>query len=92
MVFEELGPASLRAAHALSAFPGSDEPNETGFGLAFGGQSLYQYLGERPERARVFGGAMATNVETAGRINKIDSLIEGFDWKGLGQATVVDVS
>ncbi|KAF9629166.1 putative o- protein [Lasiodiplodia theobromae] len=91
MVFEELGPSSLRAAHALSAFPGSEEPNETGFGLAFGGQSLYQYLSERPERARVFGGAMATHQETAGRINKIDSLIEGFDWKGLGQATVVDV-
>ncbi|KAL8720152.1 MAG: hypothetical protein Q9225_002940 [Loekoesia sp. 1 TL-2023] len=56
MTFEECGPASLKAADAFAEYPGSQEPHETGFTLAFAGQTFFNYLSERPERAKVGGG------------------------------------
>ncbi|KAL8939696.1 MAG: hypothetical protein Q9216_003210, partial [Gyalolechia sp. 2 TL-2023] len=57
MTFEEWDPASVRATDAIAKYPASQEP-QTGFGLVFGGQTIFPYLGERPERAKVFVSAM----------------------------------
>ncbi|KAL6154162.1 hypothetical protein ACJQWK_01541 [Exserohilum turcicum] len=54
MTFEEWGPASVKAVEALRRFPGGHEPKEGAFALAFGGQPIFDYLAERPERARVW--------------------------------------
>ncbi|EOD44518.1 putative o- protein [Neofusicoccum parvum UCRNP2] len=59
MIFEEWAPAAVCSVDAMQQYPGSaQEPEETAFGMAFGGKSIYRYLDERPERARVFGSAM----------------------------------
>lgn len=89
MTFEEWGPASVKAADAFAKYPGSQEPNETGFGLAFEGQTIFQFLGQRPERAKVFGSAMGNF--SKGVSHKVEHLVEGYDWNGLGKGTVVDV-
>lgn len=90
MTFEEWGPASVRTVEAFQRFKGSEEPTETGFGLAFEGKTIFQYLAERPERSRVFGGAMANF--SKGTSHKVEHLVENYDWKSLGKSTVVDVS
>lgn len=90
MTFEEWGPASVKAVDAMRKFPGSQEPNETGFGLAFENESIFQYLAKRPERAKVFGSAMGNFSKGVG--HKVEYLVKNYDWKGLGEKTVVDVS
>jgi len=60
MTLEEWGPVSLKAVEAMRRFPGSDERNETGFRVAFGVESMFEYSGKREERPRVFGSAMGT--------------------------------
>ena len=90
MTFEEWGPAAVKAVDAMQKFPGSQEPRETGFGLAFGGKTIFEYLGERPERAKVFGSAMGNF--SRGVSHRVEHLVGGYDWKGLGKGSVVDVS
>ena len=90
MTFEEWGPASVKAVDAMQKFPGSQEQNETGFGLAFENESIFKYLAKRPERAKVFGGAMGNF--SKGVSHKVEYLVKNYDWKGLGEKTVVDVS
>lgn len=90
MTLEEWGPAAVKAVDALQKYPGSQEPNETGFGLAFEGQGIFQYLGQRPDRAKVFGSAMGDF--SKGASHKVEHLVENYDWKSLGNGTVVDVS
>ncbi|KAL9003238.1 MAG: hypothetical protein Q9188_003878 [Gyalolechia gomerana] len=89
MTFEEWGPASVKAADAFAKYPESQEPHETGFGLAFAGQTIFQYLGERPERAQVFGSAMGNF--SKGVSHQTKHLVEGYDWDALGNGTVVDI-
>ncbi|MCJ1277463.1 hypothetical protein MMC21_005276 [Puttea exsequens] len=89
MTFEEWGPAAVKAVDAMQKFPGSQEPRETGFGLAFGGKTIFEYLGERPERAKVFGSAMGNF--SRGVSHRVEHLVGGYDWKGLGKGSVVDI-
>lgn len=58
MALEELGPASVKAVDTFAKYPESQEPHDTGFGLAFTGQTIYIHLGESPERGQVFGSAV----------------------------------
>lgn len=90
MTFEEWGPASVNAVAAMRKFPGSQEPNETGFGLAFESESIFQFLAKRPERAKVFGSAMGNF--SRGASHRVEYLVKNYDWNGLGEKTVVDVS
>ncbi|CAF9929953.1 MAG: hypothetical protein GOMPHAMPRED_005523 [Gomphillus americanus] len=49
----EMWPSSAHVVDALNKFPGSQEPNETGFNLANDTQlTLYQYVEQHPVRAR----------------------------------------
>lgn len=90
MTLEEWGPASVYAIDALDKFKGSQEPKETGFGVAFGGQTIFEFLAKRPERAKVFGSAMGNF--SKGVSHKVEYLVENYDWAALGEGTVVDVS
>jgi hypothetical protein len=90
MTFEEWGPASVKAVEALRRFPGSEEQNEAAFALAFDGQTIFEFLAKNPERAKVFGSAMGNF--SKGTSHKVEHLVKNYDWEGLGEAKVVDVS
>ena len=90
MTLEEWGPASVNAVNAVDKYPGSQEPKETGFGLAFDNMTIFEFLAKRPERAKVFGSAMGNF--SKGVSHQVRHLVENYDWAGLGNGTVVDVS
>lgn len=51
---------------------------------------MFEYLSKSPERARRFGNGMALYAQSPGLDRR--HVVEGYDWSGLGSATVVDVS
>jgi ubiquinone/menaquinone biosynthesis C-methylase UbiE len=64
---------------AMTKYPSSGEPNETGFNLAFNtSRAFYLELEATPERARRFGSAMRW-MSQGGRFSN-SHLIRGFDW------------
>ncbi|OGM47206.1 hypothetical protein ABOM_003990 [Aspergillus bombycis] len=89
MTLEEWGPAAVRTVDAFQKYPGSEEQKETGFGLAFNGQTIFEFLAQQPERSKVFGGAMANF--SKGESHRIEHFVHGYDWKALGKGTVVDI-
>ncbi|KAJ4360101.1 uncharacterized protein N0V89_000660 [Didymosphaeria variabile] len=66
----------------------SSEPNIPGYSLANNTKlNTFEDLGQDPDRARCFAGAMSSTSETS-----LDALAEHFDWPALPPgATVVDV-
>lgn len=80
MTLEEWGPASVKAIDALDKYRGSQEPKETGFDLAFDGQTIFEFLAQRPESAQVFGSAMGNL--SKGISHKVERLVENYDWAG----------
>ena len=90
MTLEEWGPAAGNAVNALDKYHGSQDPKETGFGLAFDNMTIYELLAQRPDRAKVFGSAMGNF--SKGVSHDVKHLVENYNWAGLGTGTVVDVS
>ncbi|ROW02484.1 hypothetical protein VMCG_06063 [Cytospora schulzeri] len=82
---EEMWAASTKVVDALKKYPGSQEPNETGFCIANNtAVSIYSVLGSNPERAMRFEHAM---VAYAGKPEQSPAYItDHFDWASLGQA------
>ncbi|KAF2443247.1 S-adenosyl-L-methionine-dependent methyltransferase [Karstenula rhodostoma CBS 690.94] len=89
MTFEEWGPASVNAVKQLIQSPDSGEQSDAGFALAFGGQTIFEFLAERPDRARVFGLSMSNF--SKGASHKVEHLITNYDWPALGESTIVDL-
>lgn len=75
---------------ALKKWPGSEEPNETGFSVANNTtESIYAVLGGDPERASRFGHAMmayATKPE-----HSPSYITDYYGWASLGPAQVVHI-
>lgn len=88
----EINRASNRTVDAMIKFkyPSSQEIHESGFGLAFEGQTVYQYLKENPERGEIFGRGM--DAASRSQAMKADHVVDCYDWKALVTASVVDVS
>lgn len=89
---EELHPSSTKVFEAFEKYPGSGEPNKTGFNIENNtSDPFYIELAKKPERARRFGGGM--RFMTRGSLYDINHLIRGWEWSGLDRAgsTVVDV-
>ncbi|KAK6511688.1 hypothetical protein TWF481_000596 [Arthrobotrys musiformis] len=87
---DDLAPASLQVVEALKKYPESGETGETAFALAHGNESLFQFLGTRPERAKRFGTAMSAF--STGQGYAVEHLVKGYDWDKLPKdATIVDV-
>ncbi|KAH6845706.1 S-adenosyl-L-methionine-dependent methyltransferase [Chaetomium sp. MPI-CAGE-AT-0009] len=87
---EELGSAAGKLANALERWPGSQEPNETGFSLANDTtDSIYQVIAKSPERAVRFANAM--KVMTGRPEFDLSYALDHYDWASLGKAQVVDV-
>ncbi|CAD6589380.1 MAG: hypothetical protein ASARMPRED_004019 [Alectoria sarmentosa] len=88
----ELAPTAGRVIEALKRYGDSGEPNESAFSLANEtAVSMYQFLGQHPERARRFGSGM--RFFTKGESWDLKHLVSGFDWASVDRpgATVVDV-
>lgn len=88
----ELGPPSVSFFDAISKYGESGEQNETAFSLANGTDlSIYQFLGQNPERARRLGAGMRFLTKDEGW--NLKHLVAGFDWASIDYpgATVVDM-
>lgn len=88
----DLAPASDKVIEALEKWPGSGEPNETGFNIENKtSDPFYLELAKIPERSRRFGSGM--RFMTQGTLYDINHLINGYEWAALDEkgGTVVDI-
>lgn len=86
---DEMWPAAQRTVEALRKWPGSQEPNHTGFGLANNAEgSFYSEMIKHPERAKRFAGAMCTY--SMGKGCELNDIVNCYPWESV-QGTVVDV-
>lgn len=88
----ELAPTAARVIEALKRYGDSGEPNESAFSMANETTlSIFQFLGQHPERARRFGSGM--RFFTKGETWDLKHLVSGFDWASFDHpgATVVDM-
>ncbi|KAL9118984.1 MAG: hypothetical protein Q9187_004464 [Circinaria calcarea] len=87
---DELWQAACQTVNAMERWPGSQEPNQTGFALANNSEkSIYEILAQYPQRAKRFGNAMTSYTQGAGYDLKL--LERNYPWAALGEATIVDV-
>ncbi|KAF7527536.1 hypothetical protein G7054_g10430 [Neopestalotiopsis clavispora] len=87
---EEMWPASSKMVEALERWPGSQEPDQTGFFLANGSSgSIYQVIAGSPERANRFSNNMKAYMLM--QEYNASHVLSGYDWGSLGQAQLVDV-
>lgn len=84
-------PTAASMVDAHKAWPNSDKKNQTAYNVAFShDQPYFDHLRQQPERHRQFAGYMQAVTTSEG--TDLIHLINGFDWKSLGEARVVDVS
>lgn len=82
--------SALHSCDAMAKWPDSGEPDETGFALAHGGQGVWPYLSERPDRLRRFADMMRLFSRRPGL--EAHHVVKGYPWGDLPRgATVVDV-
>ena len=90
-LIEDLHPASTKVLEVFAKYPGSEEPNMTGFNVENNtSDPLYIEIAKKPERARRFGGGM--RFLTRGSHYDINHLVRGYDWSKLDKRgnTIVD--
>ncbi|TVY28476.1 O-methyltransferase [Lachnellula hyalina] len=86
----ELWQAAAQTVHAMLKYPGSQEPNETGFSLANNSdKSTFAILSQDPKRAKRFGNAMRAYTEGTGF--DLQYVADNYPWADFGNGTVVDV-
>lgn len=88
----ELAPTANKVIEAIKRYGDSDEPNESAFSMANETTlSIFQFLGQHPDRARRFGSGM--RFFTKGESWDLKHLVSGFDWTSVDRpgATVVDM-
>ncbi|KAI8944221.1 S-adenosyl-L-methionine-dependent methyltransferase [Xylaria longipes] len=87
---DELWQAAAQTCNAMTRFPGSQEPTETGFSLANNtDKSMYQYLSDYPGRSARFANMMRGF--TGGSAFDIRYITDFYDWAQHSSGTIVDV-
>ena len=90
IVPKETFPASAKLVEAVERYGDSQELNESAWNVANNTElPIFRYLEGHPERAQRFAKTMAALTTTDGY--HVRHLLNGYDWKSLGEATVVDV-
>ncbi|ORY14243.1 O-methyltransferase-domain-containing protein [Clohesyomyces aquaticus] len=90
MTGRETMPASLKMVDAMEKWPGSGEPNESGYNLANDTtDSCWEYMPKFPNRSQTFADAMS--VFTAGSAYGPEALISYFSTNQIFHGTVVDI-
>ncbi|KAF2493859.1 O-methyltransferase [Lophium mytilinum] len=84
-------PAAAHTIDAMLKYPGSQEPAESGFTVAWKheGTPMFAEIGKNPARAKRFGGAMMSL--TGGEGYEVDYLVDGYPWDELGESIFVDI-
>jgi 6-hydroxytryprostatin B O-methyltransferase len=83
-------PAALHLVAATKRWPTSQARTETAYNAAFDTElPFFDHLATLPDRTRQFAGYMKNVTSSEG--TKLDHLLTGFDWAGLGTAKIVDV-
>lgn len=84
-------PAAAHTVDAMAKWPGSQEPTQTGFSVAWNiDVPMFVEIGKNPARAKRFGGAMQSL--TGGEGYEVDYLVDGYPWGEIEQGVMVDVS
>lgn len=84
-------PMALKLTDATDKWGETTSKTETAFNIAMNSEvPFFDYLSQSKELTKRFAGYMKCVTATQG--TAIDHLLEGFDWAGLGEAKVVDVS
>ena len=87
----EAFPAASRLSDSIAQYPYSQDPHETGFNIALNtSDPLFTYLSKNPARFDRFNLGMAGISQAIGRSSQ--QVIEGYPWRDLGSAIVIDVS
>lgn len=83
-------PAVTHIADALAKWGPSQKPNEAGYNIAMNtDKTVWETLNQNQVAQEAFGKFMNS---TSSVLGVIETLITGYDWAGLGDAIVVDVS
>lgn len=81
---------ALHSCEAMAKWPDSGEPNETGLAIVHGGQGVWPYLSQRPDRLRRF--ADMTPLFSRRPSLETHHVVNGYPWGDLPDgAMVVDV-
>lgn len=87
---DETYPASAKLVEAHEKYGNSQKPNESAYSIAFDtDKPMFSYLTEHPDREQRFANTMVEMTSTEGY--GVHHLVEGYNWEGIGKATVVDV-
>ncbi|KUI59276.1 6-hydroxytryprostatin B O-methyltransferase [Cytospora mali] len=87
---DELWQAAAQTCNAMARFPGSEEPNETGFCLANNtDKPMYKFLSDYPERSIRFAHMMKSFTE--GRAFDLKYITDFYPWEQHSGGTIVDV-
>ncbi|KAI4185004.1 MAG: hypothetical protein LQ348_004446 [Seirophora lacunosa] len=90
MISEELWPAATKAMDALTKWPGSEEPNHTGFNIAHNTDAtIFDEITQHPDREQRYADAMTYGSKRPGL--EAHHSLNGYDWASLGDSTIVDV-
>ncbi|KAL8733397.1 MAG: hypothetical protein Q9181_003605 [Wetmoreana brouardii] len=83
-------PAATKTVEALTKWPGSEEPNNTGFNVAYNTDAIiFDEIAKYPDRDQRYADAMTYISNSPGL--EPHHLLTGYDWASLGEGTVVDV-
>ena len=86
----ELMPAFSRMVDAMEKWPGSEEPNETGFNIANQTKCIwYEEIGKHPTRAKRTADAMSFMHGGPGK--SVEHLVKNYAWGSAAQGRLVDV-
>ncbi|KAJ4420448.1 hypothetical protein N0V82_004324 [Gnomoniopsis sp. IMI 355080] len=88
---DDLWHAAFHLCDAVAKWPGSEEPNQTGFAVAHNtDKTMFDYLSEHPEKAKYFYKAMRAFAQRPGLEPKY--VVDNYAWGTLPKgSTVVDV-
>lgn len=86
----EMWPSASRVSDAMQRWPGSEEPNQAGFAIAYGTDvAMLDVVGRDPERAKRMAGAMT--FLHSGPANSVQHVVDSFDWRDAAEGLLVDV-
>ncbi|KAI4280706.1 MAG: hypothetical protein L6R35_005840 [Caloplaca aegaea] len=90
MISDELWPAATKTVDALAKWPGSEEPNHTGFNIAHSTDAtIFDEITKHPDRDQRYADAMTYASNRPGL--EAHHPLNGYDWASLGESTIVDV-
>ncbi|KAF2730279.1 sterigmatocystin 8-O-methyltransferase precursor [Polyplosphaeria fusca] len=86
----EMWPSASRVSDAMQKWPGSEEPNQAGFAIAYGTDlPMFDVVGRDPERAKRMAGAMS--FMHSGPAYSMQHVVDNFDWGDAANGLLVDV-